>query len=99
MGIAVDKDPVGNGRKGGLARVANAKLAIDLLWDNWRTGFADRYEELVISQSNGQKINGAQKEFMDRYEKNLEFVTPKRARVDGAGATQTPIINIIHYGD
>ncbi len=83
--------------KGGKNQAKTRKLAIDLLWENWRTGFADKYEELMNKLMLGTKLNEAEKDFCDRYDKNLEFITPKLARTDhtNAGKAFKPIEKVI----
>lgn len=47
--------------------------------------FRESYQNLMDKLQNGEKINDSQKQFMDRYERNLEFYKPKLARTELTG--------------
>lgn len=45
-------------------------------------GGAQKYAAMMEDLAEGEKLPAPVKEFMDRYERHLEFVTPKLARAD-----------------
>ena len=48
-----------------------------------------RNYNLMYKTMTGKPVSEQVEAFCDRYEKNLEFVTPKRAREDGKGNADT----------
>lgn len=82
---------------GGKASVAARRRQIDVLWDNWREGYADSYKDIMQKLLAGEKITDGEKEFCDRYERNLEFVTPKLARTESKIDQKTEITGKLVY--
>lgn len=58
------------------------RFLVDLVMGN-----GEAYNSMLEKLRDDQDLTKNQKEFLDRLEKNFEFVIPKRARVDEKGET------------
>ena len=98
--IKGDPKTIENARKGGLAKAAKDKQAIEYLFSSYVNGFAEKYEEFMFLLLDGEELTKEQLDFMDRYERNLEFVKPKLARTDTSHSGEIKnIIETVHYGN
>ena len=46
------------------------------------TGAARQYYEKLEQQAQGEELSKPEREFMDRFEKNTEYIAPKLARTE-----------------
>lgn len=67
------------------SRLANKESMLDILFGELGNGGADAYGEKMEQLALKNDLTKPEKEFMDRYEKLLEYIAPKRAREDGKG--------------
>lgn len=79
------------GRLGAIQREENRRKTLDILY--WLGGEGARtYNKLLQEQSKGVRLSNEQKEFMDRYERLLEYHTPKLQRSIVSGDKENPLI-------
>ena len=63
-------------------------------------GGAEAYADKLDTLSQKGVLTKSELQFMDRYEKLMEYMKPKKARVDGKGdAAEATVINIVNYKD
>jgi len=67
------------------SRSDNKKRMLEVLFGDLGEGGAEAYGDKMEQLALKKELTKPEQEFMDRYEKLLEYLAPKRAREDGQG--------------